>query len=234
MRELTVEQAGPPRVLACGPTGTGKTSSLATLNRLPGKGAIVAAEEYNIAPYFQMCKLLGLSAAPVYAASTFDETVEVLQTLAQRGIDWLGFDGISAASNNYYVEQFPKGPMLAKDPRGQWSVVGQRIIETAMLVRDGPWKFAVTTALPARIDDGSEISIQLDGQMANKKVPAWAFNGICHFLRPTLNKDGTQNFRVSFFQEGNRDAKGQFCVGEALLGVEAPDWYEIFKKAGRL
>lgn len=234
MRELSIAEAGPPRVLAVGPTGTGKTSSLATLNKLPGKGAIVAAEEYNIAPYFQMTKLLDLPRAPVYGVSTFDELVEALQVLAQEGIDWLGFDGISAASNLFYVEQFPKGPMVAKDPRGQWSIVGQRIIEVAMLVRDGPWKFAVTTALPARVDDGTEISIQLDGQMANKKVPAWAFNGICHFLRPTLNKDGTQNFRVSFFQEGNRDAKGQFCTGESLLGVESPDWYEIFRKAGRV
>ena len=222
--------ADPPRVLAYGPTGSGKTFSLATLSKL-GKGAILWTELRNRSPYYKACAKLGLTPADGYEAKSYMEIIIKIKEIKTKDYVWVAHDGLSADAVMFDKELFPMGMEYGQsDSFSKWKVAADRIWSVSNELISGPWKFVVVSGLEEIEHDQGHVL--LVGQKALKEVPPLLFNGMAHFKRP-IGPAGKQKFALSFLQEGKWDAKDQFSVVNDL-GEEYPDWYEIFKKAGRV
>ena len=225
----------PPRVLAYGPKGSGKTSSLATLNKISMNGGLLMSEYGNLAPYFQRCKALGVEPLPanrICRVDTYSEILEAIDYFTAEKVDWLGHDSLSADSKMFEVEQFPLGKAYGdNDSFSKWKLLADRLQEVCKRIKDGPWKFAVTVGLEEH--EGSYAGVFVHGRKSRLELTPWAFNGMAHFSRPTADSKGNSVHQLNFAPDGMWDVTCQFSTAEAIKNGP-PDWYEIFKKAGRL
>ena len=224
-----------PRVLAYGSKGSGKTSSLATLNKISLNGGLIMSEYGNLAPYYQRLGALGLEPLAkdrVLRVDTYNEILEALDYFTALGVDWLGHDSLSADSKMFEQEQFPIGtPYGERDSYSKWKAIADRLTVVSHRIKDGPWKFAVTIGLEEQ--DGTYAGVFVHGKKSRTELTPWAFNGVAHFQRPTTNEKGNSIYQLAFNPDGLWETTCQFSLA-AAIGNGPPDWHEIFKKAGRL